>query len=159
MRRYETIFIVNPTAGDDITTGILDKVSSIIDGDGGTLINVDKWGLKKLAYLINKLSQGYYVYIDYAAIPATVAEIERIFKIDENLMKFMTVKLADACDPQAILAEIEAASLEAENAATEADNAESDTTAKEEAVVEKEATVEKKATVEEEAPAEEAVAE
>ncbi len=139
MRRYETIFIVRPNAGDDDITGILDKVNSIITADGGTLIKVDKWGLKKLAYLINKQSQGYYVYIDYAGLPATVAEIERIFKIDDRLMKFMTVKLADACDPEAVIAELEAASLETETAETgqSSKDEESKEVVKEEAAEEK----------------------
>jgi small subunit ribosomal protein S6 len=117
MRRYETIFIVRSSTGEDKITTIIDKVESIITGDGGTVLTVDKWGLKKLAYLIKKEAQGYYVYIDYAAAPSAVAEIERIFKIDDRLLKFMTLKLADSCDPAAILEEI------AKSAAKKAANA------------------------------------
>jgi small subunit ribosomal protein S6 len=106
MRRYETVFIVKSSTGEDELTAIIDKVSSIITNDGGTVLKVDKWGLKKLAYLIKKETQGYYIYIDYAAPPAAVAEIERIFKIDDRLLKYMTLKLADNCDPAIILEEI-----------------------------------------------------
>jgi small subunit ribosomal protein S6 len=102
MRRYETIFIVRPTTAEDDITSIIEKVNSIIEGDGGSFIRVDKWGLKKLAYLIKKESQGYYVYVDYAGIPASVAEMERIFRIDDRILKYLTVKLADFCDPEAI---------------------------------------------------------
>jgi len=52
MRRYETIFIIKPNAGEDDVTALIDKVSAIIAADAGTVIKVDKWGLKKLAYLI-----------------------------------------------------------------------------------------------------------
>ena len=113
MRRYETIFIVRSSTGEDEITGIIDKVESIITGDGGTVLKVDKWGLKKLAYLIKKEAQGYYVYIDYAAVPSAVAEIERIFKIDDRLLKYMTLKLADACDPAAVLEEMAKGAAEA----------------------------------------------
>jgi len=115
MRRYETVFIVKSSTGEDEITAIIEKVSSIIAGDGGTVFMVDKWGLKKLAYLIKKESQGYYVHIDYAAVPAAVAEIERIFKIDDRLLKYMTLKLADACDPAIVQEEI--AKVKAEAAA------------------------------------------
>jgi len=101
MRRYETIFIIRPTITEDEVTGIIEKVNSIIEGDGGTFIRVDKWGLKKLAYLIKKESQGYYVYVDYAGVPASVMEMERIFRIDDRILKYLTVKLADSCDPDA----------------------------------------------------------
>ena len=101
MRRYETIFIIRPTVAEDEITEIIEKVNSIIEGDGGTFIRVDKWGLKKLAYLIKKESQGYYVYVDYAGMPASVKEMERIFRIDDRILKYLTVKLADSCDPDA----------------------------------------------------------
>jgi small subunit ribosomal protein S6 len=106
MRRYETVFILKSSTGEDEITAIIDKVSSIITDDGGTVLKIDKWGLKKMAYLIKKETQGYYIHIDYAAVPAAVAEIERIFKIDDRLLKFMTLKLADTCDPAIILEEI-----------------------------------------------------
>ena len=122
MRRYETIFIVRPNVAEDEIEAVINKTSSIIEGDGGTIIRIDKWGLKKLAYLIKKEAQGYYVHIDYAAIPASVSELERIFRIDDKVLKYLTVKLDDSCDPEAImeeLAEAESAKIAAEDAAKE----------------------------------------
>ena len=124
MRRYETIFIVRSSTGESEITAITDKVESIITGDGGTVLTVDKWGLRKLAYLIKKEAQGYYVYIDYAAVPSAVAEIERIFKIDDRLLKYMTLKLADSCDPAAILAEMAKGAAEKAAEATESEDVE-----------------------------------
>ena len=118
MRRYETIFIVRPDIAEDEIDAVINKTSSIIEGDGGIIIRIDKWGLKKLAYLIKKESQGYYVYLDYAGVPASVSEIERIFRIDDKVLKYLTIKLADSCDPEAIkeeLASAEAAQTLAED--------------------------------------------
>jgi len=102
MRRYETILIARPNVAEDEIEAIAAKTTSIIEGDGGTIIRIDKWGLKKLAYLIKKESQGYYVFVDYACIPASVAEIERIYRIDDRILKYLTVKIADTCDPEAV---------------------------------------------------------
>ena len=117
MRRYETIFIVRPNAAENDIETAINKTVSIIEGDGGAIIRIDKWGLKKLAYLIKKESQGYYVYIDYAGVPASVSEIERIFRIDDRILKYLTVKLADTCDPEAAKEEL----ARAESARSEAD--------------------------------------
>jgi len=106
MRRYETIFIARPNVAEDEIEAVINRTTSIIDGDGGTIIKIDKWGLKKLAYLIKKESQGNYVFLDYAGVPASVSEIERIFRIDDKVLKYLTVKLADSCDPEAIKEEL-----------------------------------------------------
>ena len=119
MRRYETIFIIRPTVAEDEITEIIEKVNSIIESDGGTFIKLDKWGLKKLAYLIKKETQGYYVYVDYASQPASVAEMERIFRIDDRLLKYLTVKLADTCDPEAIKEQLAQEEIASEEAAVE----------------------------------------
>ena len=135
MRRYETIFIVRPNVAEDEIEAAINKTTSIIEGDVGTIIKIDKWGLRKLAYLIKKESQGYYVYIDYAGIPAAVSEIERILRIDDKILKYLTVKLADFCDPEAAkkeLAEAESAKAAAEEASAEQETVKAETDAVEE---------------------------
>ena len=102
MRRYETIFIVRPNVGEDEIEEISSKTTSIIEGDGGTIFRLNNWGLKKLAYLIKKENQGYYVFLDYAGVPKSIAEIERIFRIDDHVLKYLTVKLEDSCDPEVV---------------------------------------------------------
>ena len=128
MRRYETISIIRPTIGDEEIEAINQRSISIIEGDGGALVKSDNWGLKTLAYLIKKEQQGYYVYMDYGATPAAVTEIERQFKIDDRILKFMTIKLDDVFDPVAIQAEAEAAAkaAEAEAQESEADDSKTD---------------------------------
>ncbi|HFQ90100.1 MAG TPA: 30S ribosomal protein S6, partial [Desulfobulbus sp.] len=83
-------------------TEIIERTNSIITGDGGTVIEVDRWGMRKLAYEIKKEVQGYYVYVNYAAPGKTVDEIERIFRIDDRLLRYLTIKLADSMDQAAI---------------------------------------------------------
>lgn len=99
MRRYETISIIRPDVGDDVIKAISQKTADIIEGEQGSIIRVDNWGLKKLAYPIKKEQQGFYVYTEYAALPSAVAEMERIFKIDDRVLKFMTIKLQDQYVP------------------------------------------------------------
>ena len=141
MRRYETIFILRPNAGEDEINRVVESTSKIILDEKGTIIEMDKWGMKKLAYLIKKESLGYYVYCDYAGTPAAVSEIERKFRIDDTVLKYMTIKTAASIteeDIQEALAAItaEATALleseEAETAATaDSENAEETKTTEE----------------------------
>ena len=107
MRHYETTYILRPNLGEDQLTEIIDRTNAIVTNDGGTIIHLDRWGIKRLAYEINKEIQGYYVYLNYAAPGRTVDEIERIFKIDDRVFRFLTVKLSDAMNAEGIEAEIQ----------------------------------------------------
>lgn len=130
MRRYETISIIRPAVGDEEIEAINQRSISIIEGDGGSIVNTDKWGLKTLAYLIKKEQQGYYVYMDYGATPAAVTEMERQFKIDDRILKFMTIKLDDVFDPAAIQEQAEAAAKAAEARAQSSKEDDNDADAK-----------------------------
>ena len=103
MRRYETIYILRPSLSEDEVNGVVEKTNAILCTGGGEIIAVDKWGLRKLAYLIKKESQGYYVFCDYGTTPDNVTEMERIFRIDDSVMKYMTVKVADSIDAEGIV--------------------------------------------------------
>lgn len=92
MRRYETICIIRPNLSEDEITAVIERTTSIIEQFGGNVVQLDRWGLKKLAYLINKQTQGYYVYIEYAGVPDAVSELERLFRIDDKVLKYMTIK-------------------------------------------------------------------
>jgi len=102
MRHYETTFILRPNLGEDQFTEVIDRTCAIITDDGGTIINTDRWGMKRLAYEIKKEVQGYYVNLNYAAPGKTVSEIERIFRIDDRLLRYLTIKLAESIDQDAI---------------------------------------------------------
>ncbi len=112
MRRYETIYILRPTLSEDEINTLIESTNTVLGTDAGQIISLDKWGLRKLAYLIKKEAQGYYIFCDYATDPKNVAEMERKFRIDDAVMKYMTVKLADSITEE----EIEAARGEHEAA-------------------------------------------
>ena len=95
MRRYETISIFRPGLSEEEINVIVENTGKIITDDKGFIIDFTKWGLKKMAYPIKKEIQGVYYYYEYAATPAAVAEIERKFRIDDSVLKYLTVKVAD----------------------------------------------------------------
>ncbi len=102
MRHYETTYILRPNLGEDQFTEIIERTNAIVTDDNGSIIDIDRWGIKTLAYEIKKETQGYYVNMNYAAHGTTVAEIERIFRIDDRLLRYLTIKLADAIDEAGI---------------------------------------------------------
>ena len=102
MRRYETIFILRPNIGEDEINKVVENTTKIILDEKGTIIELARWGMKKLAYLIKKESLGYYVYCDYAGTPAAVAEIERKFRIDDTVLKYLTIKTANSITEEGI---------------------------------------------------------
>ena len=133
MRRYETIYILRPTMSEDEVTAVIDNTNTILGADGGQMISLDKWGLRTLAYEIKKETQGYYVFSDYASDPANVTEMERKFRIDDSIMKYLTIKLADSIDEDGIAVargEYEAAVVAAAKAAEETSSQEEEQTEK-----------------------------
>lgn len=99
MRRYETILIIRPSVGEDEIKEITGKYAEVIGKDEGFIIKEDHWGAKTLAYPIQKEDQGYYIHLEYASVPDAVSEIERLAKLDDRLLKYMTVKLQDVYEP------------------------------------------------------------
>lgn len=95
MRRYETIVIVKPGAGETDIASVVDKVTGTIENFGGSIVKNDRWGLRKLAYTIKKENQGSYLFFEYAGLPDGVKEMERQMRINERVLKFMTVKTQD----------------------------------------------------------------
>ncbi len=114
MRRYETIFIAHVDLSEDDAGGMIDRYKGIITDGKGIVARVEKWGKKKLAYEIKKQSRGYYVLIDYAAERAAVSELERNLRIDDKILKFMTVLKEDHVDLKQLEQEIAAAAAEKE---------------------------------------------
>lgn len=112
MRRYETIFIVDPDISDEERTPLFEKITELIPQQGGLFIEFDEWGTKKLAYEIKKKIRGYYTRLDYCGTGTLVDEIERLFKIDERILKYMTVLLEKNIDLDKIKEEIAAKEAE-----------------------------------------------
>lgn len=126
MRHYETTYILRPGLGEEQFTEIINRTNAIITDDGGAVIHLDRWGIKRLAYEINKEIQGYYIYLNYAAPGKTVDEIERIFRIDDKVLRYLTVKLGENMNAEAIEAEKQRIADDAARAAEKSAAAESD---------------------------------
>jgi small subunit ribosomal protein S6 len=113
MRRYETICILRPSAGEEEINRVIGSTTQIILGDQGSVIELNRWGIKKLAYLIKKEGLGYYVFCDFAGTPEAVSEIERKFRIDDLVLKYMTIKTAGSITEEEIQLAIAAVSEKA----------------------------------------------
>jgi small subunit ribosomal protein S6 len=118
MRRYETIVIVDPDLGEEQRGVVFDRIRELIPQKGGLLVEFDEWGGRKLAYEIKKKQRGYYVRIDYCGGGDLVSEMERQFRIDDRVMKYMTVLLDTDADMERIQETMTQAEQEAEAAAT-----------------------------------------
>ncbi len=88
--KYETLFIVNPTLGDEETAAVVDKFKSLIE-EHGTVGKIDDWGKRRLAYPINDLMEGHYTLIEFTSEPTFPAELDRKYKIDDNIMRSMII--------------------------------------------------------------------
>ncbi len=106
MRRYETIFIVTPDLSDEERTPLFERIKDLIPKHDGFLFMVDEWGSKKLAYEIKKKARGYYVRLDYCGTGILIDEIERLFRIDDRVLKYMTVLLEKDVDIEKLKAEV-----------------------------------------------------
>jgi len=102
MRRYETIYILRPSLNEEQINTIVDNSNSIVTDGNGKIIELDRWGMRKLAYPIRKELQGFYIFCDYSAEPEAVAEMERKFRIEDAVLRYMTVKTADAISDEEI---------------------------------------------------------
>ena len=108
MRRYESVWVVNGDLADEEVKATIDKFSRIISTQGGTLVGMEEWGRKKLAFKIKGTTRGYYVVVDYAGTPATVKELERNYRIDDRIIRYLTSKKSDKVNLEALQAEIAA---------------------------------------------------
>ena len=87
---YEVLYILNPALGEEETAALVAKYKELAEGRG-TVTEVDEWGKRKLAYLINDLDEGYYVLMTFTADPAFPAELDRKMRIDTSVMRSIIV--------------------------------------------------------------------
>jgi small subunit ribosomal protein S6 len=92
MRIYEELFIVKPEAVEEEIDQLVEQVHQVI-GSGGAIQKVDKWGLRRLAYRVQKQEEGFYVLIQFSASPDSVKEIERRLRVSDLVLKFLTVRI------------------------------------------------------------------
>ena len=93
MNQYETVFILTPVLSDDQMKEAVAKFKKVLTDKGAEILNEEAWGLKKMAYPIQKKSTGFYNLIEFKGEPTVVAKLETAFRRDEKVIRFITVKL------------------------------------------------------------------
>jgi len=93
MRKYEVMFIINAAVAEDVRVALIEKLHGIITADGGTVDNVDEWGMKEFAYPINHMTKGFYVVSNFTATTAAVKEFDRVAGIEHDIIRHMMIKL------------------------------------------------------------------
>lgn len=92
MNHYEAVFILTPVLSDVQMKEAVEKFKGILTEEGATVVNEENWGLKKLAYPIQKKSTGFYAFLEFDADPAVIAKLELQFRRDEKVIRFLTFR-------------------------------------------------------------------
>lgn len=95
MKAYELLFFVAPTIDEETRAGVMKRIESVIAAGEGVVDNVDVWGKRKLAYEINGLTDGDYTLIDFHADPQNIAELDRVLRINDAVVRHMIVRRTD----------------------------------------------------------------
>ena len=93
MNQYETVFILTPVLSDDQTKETVDKFKKVLTDNGAEIVNEEAWGLKKLAYQIEKKTSGFDFLLEFKAEPEVIKTLETACRRDEKVIRFQTVKL------------------------------------------------------------------
>ncbi len=91
MRKYECMYILKPNLEDEKRNDLIKRFSGIVESNGGKVIDVDEWGVRKMAYAIDYIHDGFYVLTHFEAEASFPPEMERNFKICEDVMRFMII--------------------------------------------------------------------
>jgi small subunit ribosomal protein S6 len=91
LKKYETIFIINSEVGEEATKALVEKFKNLLE-TSAQLENIDEWGKRKMAYEIDDKTDGYYVLANFSSSPDFPAELERIYKITEEILKYIIIK-------------------------------------------------------------------
>jgi small subunit ribosomal protein S6 len=92
VRKYETIFILRPEMEEDKVSEMVEKFKALVEKNGGEIVSLDKWGKRRLAYEINHIKEGYYVVSKFNADSKATNELDRIFKISDDVIRHIIVR-------------------------------------------------------------------
>ncbi len=93
MRIYEELFIIRPDATDEQIDPFIEQMKQVVTSAGGTVDKADKWGIRKLAYRVEKRDEGFYVLLQMTCGPEVIKELERRLRVSDLVMKFLTVRI------------------------------------------------------------------
>jgi small subunit ribosomal protein S6 len=100
-REYETIYILRPDSTSDVIALVNQKVRGVIESGGGTLLKIDNWGKRKLAYEVKKQLKGIYLFFSYLGEAGLLEEVERNLRLTDSVIRYYSVKIAENVDPAA----------------------------------------------------------
>ncbi len=100
LNEYETTYVARPDLTDDQMNKITEKIEGVVKAAGGTMLVTEDWGKRKLAYLINRHQKGHYIYLNYCGPSPIINEVERNLRLEDNLLRFLTVKIEDDVEPE-----------------------------------------------------------
>ncbi len=92
MRKYEIMYIINPSVADEERKTLIESVNNIFTKMSSTVTNVNEWGMRELAYEIDKCRKGYYVVLNVESTHEAILEFERVSRINESIMRFLCVR-------------------------------------------------------------------
>src|SRR5947199_2567481 len=105
-REYETIYILRPDSTTDVISQVNLKVRGVIEAGGGTLLKVDNWGKRKLAYEVKKQLKGIYLFFSYLGTAGLVEEVERNLRLTDSVSRYYSVKIHEHVDPAVRVTEL-----------------------------------------------------
>ena len=95
MKAYELLYFVDPAATEEARAGVSKRIDVAVTENGGKIDNVEDWGNRKLAFEIDKLTEGDYTLVDFHADPAQIAELDRVLRINDAVKRHMIVRRTD----------------------------------------------------------------
>jgi len=95
LKAYEVMLLIDPTLDEDGLAAVVDKTTGVITSQDGTIDSCDSWGKRRLAYEVNGKADGDYTVIQFHAMPATIAELDRVLHITDPVFRFMIVRRDD----------------------------------------------------------------
>lgn len=100
-RRYETLVLIHPDAGEPGAKELAARIKTLIEEQGGTVSQVQEWGVRELAYLIAKQRRAFYVLFEYRATPQALTEIERTLRLTDRVLRYVSVRQDENAPPAA----------------------------------------------------------
>ena len=98
-RRYETLVLIHPDQGEPGMKDVAARIRALIEEQGGTVNQVQEWGMRDLAFLIAKQRRAFYVLFEYRATPKALAEVERNLRLSDPVLRFVSVRQAENAPP------------------------------------------------------------
>lgn len=92
MNFYETVFVCSPLLNEEEIDELIEKIKSLITKENGQVMNVNKWGRKKLAYPIKRHREGYYIFIEFQASGDLIKKLENLYQVTDKIIRYLTVK-------------------------------------------------------------------